>query len=161
MITRADRIFAYLCSTHAGYQIFSGIVHGTWVSFLLAALSLTSAWALLGMRRPKRPALPDPALRCTTVCRSCSDEGFLGFILAVPFDNEAQQKAWIAEHFGEGSSCGIYANFRGWPDPGPLRETLRELDRDWSCTCRYEPRRGFPNGVRHALERCPVHRPRT
>jgi hypothetical protein len=61
------------------------------------------------------------------VCRECSDEGFVGYVMALRFDSVSERDAWVTAHI---SSLGhsVMHLTGGWLSPRDVRGYMQAVN---------------------------------
>lgn len=66
-------------------------------------------------------------MRCMAICRECSDPGFGGYVMAVPFDTLAERNAWVSKHI-EANKHTILEITGGWLSPRDIQGYMQAVN---------------------------------
>lgn len=76
---------------------------------------------------PAREWREPATTRCMAICRECSDPGFTGYIMAVPFDAVAPRDSWVKAHIAtQGHS--VVSISGGWLSPRDVAGYMQAMD---------------------------------
>jgi hypothetical protein len=65
--------------------------------------------------------------RCMAICRECSDEGFVGYVMAIPFDAPAERDAWMSGHI-EAHKHTVLGITGGWLSPRDVQGYMQAVN---------------------------------
>ena len=65
--------------------------------------------------------------RRMAICRECSDEGFVGYVMAIPFDSRVERDAWVSEHI-EANGHSVVSIDGGWLSPLDVQRYMQAVD---------------------------------
>jgi hypothetical protein len=61
------------------------------------------------------------------ICRECSDEGFVGYVMAIPFDAPAERDAWVSKHI-QANSHTVVSIDGGWLSPLDVSNYMQSVN---------------------------------